>query len=92
MPLTPSEAQRLWILLVVAYVWMLFIGKALVENGKTTALKKHKDGSKRRQWSLFREGRQAFLAYHPTYPFIPPLESTVAPLAQKLEEGEQNGG
>jgi hypothetical protein len=68
----PQRMERFWILLVVAYVWMLLLGKAYADCGKASALKKHQDGSKRRQWSLFREGRQAFLTYRPDLVFRHP--------------------
>jgi hypothetical protein len=53
---------RLWIFLVVAYAWMLFFGAAVVQIGGGAAPKRRADGSYVRRWSLFREGRQAFLA------------------------------
>ena len=58
----PQRMAHLWIFLVVAYAWMLFLGAARLLLGQTAALKRHADGTLRRQWSLFREGRQAFLA------------------------------
>jgi hypothetical protein len=61
----PERMARLWILLVVAYAWMLFLGAALVRIGGGAAPKRRSDGSFVRRWSLFREGRQAFLAASP---------------------------
>lgn len=58
----PQRVERLWILLVVAYAWMLFSGIALEKLGRTQPRKRRKDGSRVRSISLFREGRQAFLA------------------------------
>lgn len=57
----PLRVAHLWILLVVAYGWMLLLGAALLALGLTAALKRTSDGSYVRRWSLFREGRQAFL-------------------------------
>ncbi|MFN8419573.1 MAG: transposase [Anaerolineae bacterium] len=57
----PERLSRLWILLVVAYAWMLLLGAAVVALGKSAPLKHRPDGSCVRRWSLFREGRQAFL-------------------------------
>lgn len=55
----PQRLQHLWIVLVVAYTWMLLMG-IQQERGQTLALRK-------RRWSLFRQGRMAFLAsMHPT--------------------------
>jgi hypothetical protein len=58
---------RLWILLVVAYAWMLFFGVAVVSLWGGAAPKRRSDGSFVRRWSLFREGRQAFLAASPPF-------------------------
>lgn len=59
---TPKRMERLWILLVVAYAWMLLLGAALEAHRLTAARKRQADGLLVRRWSLFREGRQAFLA------------------------------
>jgi hypothetical protein len=57
----PLRVAHLWIFLVVAYGWMLLLGAALFAQGLTASLKRKADGSFVRRWSLFREGRQAFL-------------------------------
>jgi len=62
----PARLERLLILLVVAYGWMLFLSYAIVGKGLGAMRKKCKDGSTVRRWSLFREGRQAFLSAHPS--------------------------
>jgi hypothetical protein len=62
----PERMARLWILLVVAYAWMLLLGRAIVAHGLGTPPKKLPDGSTVRRWSLFREGRQAFMAVVPS--------------------------
>jgi hypothetical protein len=61
----PACMTRLWILLVVAYTWMLLLGAAIAAEGLSAALKRRSDGTWVRRWSLFREGRQAFLAATP---------------------------
>lgn len=61
----PDRMARLWILLVVAYAWMLLLGAAVVANLGGAALRRRADGSYVRRWSLFREGRQAFLTTAP---------------------------
>jgi hypothetical protein len=61
----PDCMARLWIMLVVAYAWMLLLGAALEAHGLTACRKRLAGGSKVRRWSLFREGRQAFLAACP---------------------------
>ncbi len=62
---SPHRLERLWVLLVVAYAWMMFLGAALAAAGQTLLPKRRTDGSFVRRWSLFREGRQAFLAASP---------------------------
>jgi hypothetical protein len=57
----PERMERLWIVLVVAYAWMLVWGMEVVARGLATASKRRADGTRVRQWSVFREGRQAFL-------------------------------
>lgn len=64
---SPERMARLWIVLVVAYAWMLFFGAAVLQAGGGAALKRRADGSYVRRWSLFREGRQAFLAASPPF-------------------------
>lgn len=61
----PERMARLWIVLVVAYAWMLLFGAAVVATGRATARRRRADGSLVRRWSLFREGRLAFLATSP---------------------------
>lgn len=61
----PHRLERLWILLVVAYGWMVLLGAALAVRGLTTPSQRRSDGSWVRRWSLFREGCQAFLANSP---------------------------
>lgn len=61
----PERMARLWILLVLAYTWMLLLGAAKEASGLTASPKHKKDGTQVRRWSLFREGRQAYLAYAP---------------------------
>lgn len=61
----PARLERLWILLVVAYTWLLLWGGALAKASKTAALKRCSDGSYVRRYSLFREGRHAFLVFSP---------------------------
>lgn len=61
----PSRMARLWIVLVVAYAWMLLWGQAVTAAGQAAWLKRRPDGSYVRRWSLFREGWQAFLLASP---------------------------
>lgn len=57
----PQRMAHLWIFLVVAYGWMLLFGAQLAALGLTARPRRRADGSYVRRWSLFREGRQAFL-------------------------------
>jgi len=61
----PARMTRLWILLVVAYTWMLFIGQAVETVGLSLAPKRRPDGSYVRRWSLFQEGRRFLLSAAP---------------------------
>ena len=62
----PQRLERFWILLVVAYAWMILWGLHIQQTTRTLAPRKV-DGHATRRWSLFREGRMAFLAAtHPT--------------------------
>lgn len=62
----PDRMANLWIILVVAYTWMLFLGYALWRQGRISAPKRRPDGAYVRRWCLFREGWTAFLkASHP---------------------------
>ncbi|MFN8451699.1 MAG: transposase [Anaerolineae bacterium] len=61
----PTRMARLWVVLVVAYTWMLLLGFALVTAGRTALFKRQADGTYVRRWSLFREGWQAFLTASP---------------------------
>jgi hypothetical protein len=63
----PERMSRLWIILIVAYAWMLLWGAVLEAAGQTYPLKRRKDGTWVRRWSLFREGRQAFLTAIPFF-------------------------
>lgn len=62
-----ERMSHLWIILVVAYAWMLLWGTLLEAAGQTSPLKRRKDGTWVRRWSLFREGRQAFLTAIPFF-------------------------
>ena len=61
----PERMARLWIILVVAYTWMLLWGTALAAADLAARLKHRPDGSFVRRCSLFREGCFAFLSVSP---------------------------
>jgi hypothetical protein len=63
----PQRMAHLWIFLVVAYAWMLLLGAAVVALGQGVACQRRPDGTLVRRWSLFREGRHAFLAASPPF-------------------------
>jgi hypothetical protein len=62
---SPERMSRLWMILVVAYAWMLVWGTVQEATGRSAPLKRRSDGTLVRRWSLFREGRQAFLTANP---------------------------
>ena len=62
----PQRLERFWIILVVAYAWLLFWGLCLDASCRTVRPKFHSDGTIRRQWSLFREGWLALLRFQPS--------------------------
>jgi hypothetical protein len=62
---TPQRVARLWVLLVVAYTWMLLLGDALQQHGLLSPPKRRPDGAYGRRWSLFREGWNWFLRANP---------------------------
>jgi hypothetical protein len=63
----PARMARLWILLVVAYTWMLFIGQAVETVGLSFAPQRRPDGARVRRWSLFQEGRRFLLSAAPPF-------------------------
>lgn len=58
----PRRLERLWILLVVAYTWLLLWGCALT-HARRRSLKRGKDGSCLARWSFFRLGWQDFMTF-----------------------------
>lgn len=65
----PDRLAQLWLILVVAYVWLVFWGHQLELQGATQFGKILPDGSYVRRWSLFREGLHAFEEF---ITFLPP--------------------
>lgn len=61
----PKRMARLWIVLVVAYAWMLLLGAALATLGRCASPRRQANGTYVRRWSLFRQGWQAFLTASP---------------------------
>jgi hypothetical protein len=57
----PQRIAHLLIFLVVAYAWLLLWGHHLLTHNAIVHPHTRPDGSVVRRWSLFREGRQAFL-------------------------------
>jgi hypothetical protein len=57
----PDHMDRLLVLLVVAYAWILALGGRAVQAGRAHPLQRHQDGHVRRHWSLFKEGLQFFV-------------------------------
>jgi hypothetical protein len=61
----PDRMAHLWVFLVVAYAWMLFLGAAVVALKLGVMPKRRKDNTLIRRWSVFQEGRFAFLSTLP---------------------------
>jgi len=59
----PNHADRLLLLLALAYGWVLALGSQAVSLGYARALIQRQDGSWRRQLSLFKEGLRFFVDY-----------------------------
>jgi hypothetical protein len=57
----PDHMERLLVVLVVAYAWILALGGRAVQAGRAHSLQRHPDGQVRRHWSLFKEGLQFFV-------------------------------
>ena len=57
----PDHMDRLLVLLVVAYAWMLALGGQAVRRGLAHPLQRHPCLQMRRHWSLFKEGLQFFV-------------------------------
>jgi hypothetical protein len=57
----PDHTARLLLLLVLAYVWTVALGSQAVHQSRAQPLLKRADGSRRRLWSLFREGLRFFV-------------------------------
>lgn len=56
----PDHLERLLVILVLAYAWVLAIGAFAVQTAHAQKLVKRADGTLRRHWSLFKEGLQCF--------------------------------
>ncbi len=65
----PMRLAHLWIILVVAYAWLLFMGQCLAHTKAGGPHQRLPDGTQVRQWSMFRIGREACLKSHLLYPF-----------------------
>lgn len=63
----PDHMARLLVLLVVAYVWMIALGSQAVAADTAQLPVRRPDGSKRRLWSLFKEGLRFFVEFVQRY-------------------------
>lgn len=59
--LLPGHMERLMVLLVIAYAWVVALGSFAVCQGRARPLQRHPDNHTRRHWSLFKEGLQYFV-------------------------------
>ena len=56
----PEHADRLLLVLSVAYAWVLALGSYFIHSNHATPLQKRKDGTWRRRLSVFQEGLHHF--------------------------------
>lgn len=56
----PQHMDRLLLLLVLAYGWMLALGGYALHWGRIHPLQRHANATFRRYWSLFKEGQRLF--------------------------------
>jgi hypothetical protein len=59
----PDHVARLLVLLTVAYGWMVALGSQAVDRKRGHYLVKRADGTRRRLWSLFKEGLRFFTEF-----------------------------
>lgn len=57
----PQHVANLLVVLVVAYAWVMALGSQAVATGCAQPLIRRANGSRRRHWSLFREGLRYFV-------------------------------
>lgn len=67
----PDHMERLMVLLVVAYAWVIALGGYAIRLGFGHPLQRHPDGQVRRHWSMFKEGLQFFVEYAQRYGVCP---------------------
>lgn len=73
--LDPARAERLLILLVIAYTWVISLAVQAIRTQRPVPSKRTKQGTRARVWSLFREGlsffRQCLGSRQPlVFPFV----------------------
>jgi hypothetical protein len=56
----PAHADRLMLILSLAYAWVLTLGATFIEAGRASSLRHDTDGNLRRRLSVFREGLEHF--------------------------------
>lgn len=65
---TPQRLAQLWIILVVAYTWLLLVGESLAQTQAAGPRRRLPDGTEVHQWSFFRIGLLAFIKAHQFHP------------------------
>jgi hypothetical protein len=59
----PDHVARLLVILALAYSWVVALGSQAVAAGQAQPLIRRADGSRRRHWSLFKEGLRYFVEW-----------------------------
>jgi hypothetical protein len=63
----PAHVERLLVLLVIAYAWIMAIGSHALAADQAHPLHSRPDGQFRRQWSAFKDGLHFFVEYVQRY-------------------------
>jgi hypothetical protein len=60
---SPAHVERLLVVLVIAYAWVIALGSQAVEADQAHPLHPAPNGLRRRQWSAFKDGLHYFVEY-----------------------------
>lgn len=69
----PAHAERLLLLLALAYGWVLALGCLFIYDGRASPLRTESDGTRRRRLSIFREGLAYLIHLARIHQFPPPV-------------------
>ena len=78
----PERMARLWIVLVVAYAWLLLLGRAVAARSRRSA-QAPPDGTSVRRWSLFGKAGKLFS--------LPPLGNMSSHCVERGSQAKRGG-